>query len=312
MVKITVLGSYNQDITMITPRFPRLKETLKGGRVFMNPGGKGSNQAHAAKMAGGDVFLIAKIGKDPFGDSAIEHFEKSGISTEGILIDNEFSTGSAIILVEEKTKDNRIIVASGANSNIAPKEIDDLFPTIGSCSVMIFQFENNLDAISHAMKRAFEVKITVCLNPAPMITPFPEKLFDYISILILNEIEAADLSGIEINNQQNAIAAGVKLLKKNVKIAIITLGEKGTIAVSKELEDDFLYMPAYNVKVVDTTGAGDAFVGAFAVAYAETEDINHSLEFANACAALNITKMGAASANPTRKEIDEFIITQKS
>ncbi|MHA1673376.1 MAG: ribokinase [Promethearchaeota archaeon] len=304
MGKITVLGSYNQDLTMIIDRFPKPKETLKNGDFFMSPGGKGSNQAHAAAQLGGNVTLIAKVGDDAFGIVAKDHFRKSGIKTDYILTDPDAPTGSAMILVERKSGENSIVVSSGANHSFLESDITKLEPILQSSDIAVFQFENPLPIVEYAIKVAKKGKTLVCLNPAPMITPFPLHLLPLIDILVLNEVEAEDLVKYPIHEIDDAKKTAQELLNMGVRLAIITLGSKGVVAVSKDV---CLFQPAFDVKVVDTTGAGDAFVGGFAVAYSETHDLNHSLQFASAAAALNVTKKGATPANPTRQEVLYFL-----
>ena len=204
MSKITVLGSYNQDLTMFTDRFPRPKETLKNGEFFMSPGGKGANQAHAAAQLGAEVILIAKVGADAFGQVAREHFRKSGISTDCILTDPVQPTGCAMILVERESGENSIIVSSGANHAILESEIDECASIIQTSDIMLFQFENSLPIIKYTMKIARKSNCLVCLNPAPMTTPFPSDLLPLIDILILNEIEVEDLVNHSVQNIDDA------------------------------------------------------------------------------------------------------------
>jgi ribokinase len=304
MSKITVLGSYNQDLTMYTNRFPRPKETLKNGEFFMSPGGKGANQAHAAAQLGGDVTLIVKVGADAFGQVAKEHFRDSGISVEGILTDLEQPTGCAMILVERDSGENSIIVSSGANNSILKPEIDHYTSIIQSGDIILFQFENPLSIVEYTINLARKGKTLVCLNPAPMITPFPLDLLPLIDILILNEVEVEDLVGHTVHNLEDAKKYARDLVSLGVPLVIITLGSQGVVAVTPHQN---LFQPAFDVKVVDTTGAGDAFVGGFAVAYAETYDLMFALRFASATAALNITKKGAACANPSRQAVLKFL-----
>ncbi len=304
MSKITVLGSYNQDLTMYTARFPRPKETLKNGEFFMSPGGKGANQAHAAAQLGGEVTLIAKVGADAFGQVAKQHFQDAGISTKGILTDLERPTGCAMILVERDSGENSIIVSSGANNSILEAEIDRFTSIIQSGDIILFQFENSLSIVEYTINLARKGQALVCLNPAPMITPFPMELLPLIDILILNEVEAEDLVGHAVHNPEDAKMYAHDLVSLGAQIVIITLGSNGVVAVS---ENQCLFEPAFKVKVVDTTGAGDAFVGGFAVAYSETHELTFALRFASATAALNITQKGAARANPSRQDVLKFL-----
>ena len=304
MVKITVLGSYNQDITMITPKIPRKKETISGAVMHLNPGGKGNNQANAAHKLGADVLLIAKIGKDPFGTSAIQHFKSAGMGTNGILQDEYYRTGTAMILVDEQSRENMIVVAPGANHHISIEEVENLRIQIEASDICIFQFENNLDAILHVMQIAYQVKKTIILNPAPMRHPFPKEVFKFVNILIMNEIEAASISNQEVNSKETAIKAAKSIGKDRNLIAVITLGGMGVVAWDGSKE---YYHPSYKVEVKDTTGAGDAFIGAFSVEYGKSKNLSRSLKFASATAAIKITRIGASSGNPTLEEVTNFL-----
>ena len=304
MGKITVLGSYNQDLTMIIERFPKPKETLKNGDFFMSPGGKGANQAHAAAQLGGNVTLIAKVGDDAFGMVAKEHFRKSGINSECILTDPASPTGCAMILVEKKSGENSIVVSSGANHSFSELEMDRFAPIFQMSDIALFQFENSLPIVEYAITIAKKSKALVCLNPAPMITPFPLHLLPLIDILVLNEVEAEDLVNHTIHTLEDVTKTAQDLLSLGVPMAIITLGSKGVVAASK---NGCFFQPAFDVHVVDTTGAGDAFMGGFAVAYSETHDLKYSLRFASATAALNVTRKGATLANPSRQQVLQFL-----
>lgn len=306
MSKITVLGSYNQDLTMYADRFPRPKETLKNGEFHMSPGGKGANQAHAAAQLGGEVMLIAKLGDDAFGQVAKNHFQEAGIYMDGIMIDANQPTGCAMILVDKNSKENSIIVSSGANNSITDTEIDQFKIQIQTSDMTLFQFENPWSIVQYTMKIAKQGNSLVCLNPAPMILPFPPEIYSLIDILILNEVEALDLTGFVADSPEKAKKSAKILLSRGIEIVIITLGSKGVVAVTNELE---LYHPAFKVAAMDTTGAGDAFMGGFAVKYSETQDLRESLRFASATAALNVTKKGAAQANPSRSEVERFLNT---
>ncbi|TFG21309.1 MAG: ribokinase [Promethearchaeota archaeon] len=305
MVKITVLGSYNQDVTMITPKIPRPKETITGAVMHLNPGGKGNNQANAIHKLGGNVTLIAKVGKDPFGDAAISYLHSEKMDIQGIFQDEVHRTGTAVILVDEISRENMITVAPGANHHISLEELDTLRPQIEGSDVVIFQFENNIEAILHTMKIAHGAGSTIILNPAPMRNPFPQEVFKYVNILVMNEIEASMISNYEVNSRESALTAAKIITKSRNVISIVTLGEMGVI-VWDGIQEYFHH--SYKVQVKDTTGAGDAFIGAFAVKYASTKDIIQSIKFASAAAAINITRIGASSANPTLEEVDSFLI----
>ena len=311
--RISVFGSYNQDLVMYTQGFPKPKETLKNGTFQMFPGGKGANQAHAAALAANvnrsdenwDVFFLGKIGKDSFGHAAENHFKKAHIKTEKLLRDERLSTGCAMIMVEESTGQNSIVVASGANGNITEADIDSFKEIIKISDMIVMQFENNVDATIQIAKIANSFGKPVLLNPAPSVTPFPNDLLNCVSIIAPNEIEAGDILGYQINNKETVEKGLMDLLNlfPNLKFAIITMGEQGVYAIERK-NNGIVHIPAYNVKAIDTTGAGDAFIGAFSIAFFEyPKNLIQQLKFASAAAAINVTRKGAAIANPTRDEI---------
>ncbi|MHA1453455.1 MAG: ribokinase [Promethearchaeota archaeon] len=303
MVKITVLGSYNQDITMITPKIPRPKETISGATMYLNPGGKGNNQANAAHKLGAEVVLIAKVGKDPFGESAIKYLQAEKMNVSGILQDEKNRTGTAAILVDEQTRENLITVAPGSNHHITEDELNNLKNHIETSDICLFQFENNIDAILYAMKVAKISKNTIILNPAPIPEDFPSEVLEYVDILIMNEVEASMISKHSVTSRESALLAAKIITKSWNLISLITLGGNGVVAWDGKQE---YFHHSYKVQVKDTTGAGDAFIGAFAVKYASTNDLLQSLKFASAAAAINITRIGASSGNPTLEEVLTF------
>ena len=304
MVKITVLGSYNQDITMITPKIPRSKETITGATMYLNPGGKGNNQANAAHKLGADVLLIAKVGNDPFGKAAIQYLKLEGMDTSGILHDGLNRTGTAAILVDKQTRENMIVVAPGANHQILISEVDNLKTNIEESEICLFQFENNIEAIIRVMEIASKAENTVILNPAPMKDPFPNEIFQFVDILVMNEIEATSISNHIVESKETALIAAKLIANERNLITIVTLGAAGVVAWDGNQE---YFHPSYKVEPKDTTGAGDAFIGAFAVEFGKTKDIVSSLRFASAAAAINITRIGASSANPSLEEVNLFL-----
>jgi ribokinase len=302
--QITVLGSYNQDLVMFSPRLPLPKETIIGARFEMFPGGKGANQAHAAGRAGGNVQFIGKIGADSFGSAATSHLQAAGVHLEGLMVDPSQKTGCAMILVEESTGQNQILVASGANMQIQSSELKERANIIENAKLLVCQFETNPEAIETAIEIARHANVPVCLNPAPMRSPFPMDLLNNLDFFIPNEIEAQALLGYPIQSVSAAKKGVQELVAMGVKNAIITLGDKGCVAADQQR---IWEQPAFTVKAVDTTGAGDTFIGAFAVGWLDFRDIQKALRFASAAAALKVTKQGASIANPSRFAIDTFL-----
>ncbi len=307
MGKICVLGSYNQDLTMYCNTFPQPKETVKNGTFKMGPGGKGANQADAAAKAGGDVVFIGKIGNDAFGDLAIQHFRDAGIDTQFVFRDDNNSTGCAVITVD-KLGENAIIVASGANTNLLNEEVDRARDALEHSDIVLFQFETNLEAIERGMTIAHNAGALVCLNPAPMLFPFPERLFGQIDIFVPNEVEAGKLLGYELNDIQPAKRGVLDLLSFGLQMAIITMGSNGAVVATI---DEVFHVPTLSVTPVDTTGAGDCFLGALAVALSEKQPLKEAITFANAAAALNVTRRGASEANPSRGEIISLLNNER-
>ena len=301
MGKITVFGSFVTDLMFRVPRLPVKGETLKASIFKLGPGGKGSNQAIAAKRAGGDVIMITKVGKDPFGELAINTYKEEGMETKYIYSDDKLATAVASILVDENKGDNQIVIAMGAGENITPEEVENARKSIEGAQVLVTQLEVNLEATEAAIKIAKEKGVTVVLNPAPA-HPLSDELLGNIDILTPNETEASILcGGLEVVTVEDAKKAARMLLDKGVKTVIVTLGEKGALIMNNELEH---HIEPIKVDVIDTTGAGDAYNGGLAAALAEGKDIIEAAKFANIVGGLSVTKIGTAPAMPYRKDID--------
>lgn len=305
MGKITVFGSFVTDLMFRVPRLPVKGETLKASMFKLGPGGKGSNQAIAAKRAGADVVMITKVGKDPFGELALKTYEEEGMSTKYIFQDDELATAVASILVDETTGNNQIAIAMGACENIAFEEVESAREAIKNADVLVTQLESNLDATEQAIDMAKENEVLVILNPAPA-QPLAKTLLNKIDILTPNETEAEILcdNKFKIKTIEDAKKAANILMEKGVKTVILTLGEKGALLKNSEMEH---HIESMKVDVVDTTGAGDAYNGGLAAALAEGKDLIDSAKFANIVGALSVTKMGTAPAMPYRKEINNYL-----
>jgi ribokinase len=301
--RITVMGSFVVDLMARTPRLPRTGETVKGHGFMVGPGGKGSNQGVAASRAGAEVDMVTKIGNDRFGRIAIESFESEGMHTRFVMRDENLGTGAALIMVDDGTGDNMILVTPGACSNITETDIEKARPAIESNPVFLTQLETNLDAIEKATGIAAGSGTRIILNPAP-VSDVSDALLSLVDILTPNEVEASALSGVDIHDPGEASTAARALMKRGAKKIIITLGARGLLAVT-ETEERFI--PSLEVTAVDTTGAGDAFNGALATAIAEGKDFFRAAEFANAAAALSVKEIGTATAMPGRQEIDRAI-----
>jgi ribokinase len=301
--KITVIGSSNTDLVAKTPRMPAPGETVLGAEFITAPGGKGANQAVAAARLGGEVTLIAKVGRDTFGEQALENFKRDRIITDLVFRDEQAPSGVALIFVDE-AGENTIAVAAGANANLSREEIDQARTTIESADAVLLQLEIPLQTVAHAISIASAANIPIILNPAPAQPPSPSFLNEKLTFLTPNEVEASLLSGVEVNDDVSAEKAGRELLKYGISHIILTLGAMGAMLVNAKQSRLF---PTKQVEVVDTTAAGDVFNGAFAYAIAKGEKSAKAIEFATAAATLSVTRLGAQPSIPTADEVSDFI-----
>ena len=303
--KILVMGSFNMDITGYALRLPKNGETVMGERYAMSPGGKGSNQAVAASRAGGDVTMIARMGKDAFGEIGLKTLSGEGISEKHLILDSQASTGFALIEVDGETGENRIIVIPGANQKITKEQIDAAADDIQDCDCVLAQLETNLDAVQAFFDCAKKNRKPVILNPAPFRS-LPDGFLSGLDVFTPNETEAEYFSGIAIHSEADARRAALEFMKMGVRTVVITLGKAGAYYMN-ENEDDFVSAPS--VKAIDTTGAGDAFTGALSVALGEKRSLREAVQFAVCFASLSVTKPGAAASMPYRNEAEAFMKT---
>ena len=301
MKKILIFGSSNTDMTVKTPTLPAPGETVLGGVFTMSAGGKGANQAVAAKRVGGDVSFICKVGNDVFGDNSIKHYEAEGIDVSGILRSDKPS-GVALITVD-KDAENCIVVASGANLDFSDEDIKASEAALKSCDILLMQLEIPVPTVLQAARIAYEAGAMVVLNPAPY-AELPEEIFKYISLFIPNETELASFSGMPVTDKDSAAAAAQVLFNKGVGKMIVTMGSKGSLILDG---GEPQFVQARKVKAVDTTGAGDTYCGSICVALSEGKSLKEAAEFASAVSALSVTKMGAQTAIPSRAEAEAFI-----
>ena len=301
---IVVVGSSNTDMVIQLERIPRPGETILGGRFVMAAGGKGANQAVAAARAGGDVTFVARVGRDMFGDEALAGFRKDDICVDHVFRDKESPSGVALIFVAGDGE-NSIAVASGANGNLSPADVRKARQAIAAASVLVMQLETPLGTVQTAAEIAAEAGVPVILNPAPACQ-LPDELLRLVSILTPNETEAELLTGIAVTDDATAERAADSLLARGVKTVIITLGPRGAFVAGEEFRG---MVPGFEVKAVDTTAAGDVFNGALAVALAREQPLAEAVRFANAAAAISVTRLGAQPSAPKRKEIKEKICT---
>lgn len=298
MNRILVVGSSNTDMVIKTDKLPLPGETVLGGTFFMNPGGKGANQAVAAARLGGKVSFITKIGDDLFGNQTVGVLKKEGVDTRNIVKDTALPSGIALITVNS-AGENNIVVAPGSNGNLVAEDIpSDLFST-GKYSILLLQLEIPVMTVEYAALTAAEHGLKVILNPAPA-----QKLHDYLLrhlwLITPDENEAGILTGIKISNESSAEKAATELQRRGVRNVIITLGAKGAYVKADEFTG---IIPGIKVEAVDSTAAGDVFNGAIAVAFAEGKGIKDAVVFANKAAAISVTRLGAQASAPYRKEV---------
>lgn len=304
MGKIVVFGSFVQDLSFRVPKLPVKGETLKASTFMTGPGGKGSNQAIAAKRAGAEVIMVTKVGKDVFGDMAINTYKEENMTTDFFFQDEEHATAVASILVDENTGDNQIAVAMGAGANFILDEVEQARESIENADILLVQLEANLEATERAIDIAHNKGVKIILNPAPA-EPLSDELLGKIDILTPNETEASILcGGIQVESIEDARKAAKYLLDKGVANVIVTLGEKGALLVNAELDE---VIASLKVDVIDTTGAGDAYNGGLAAALSEGKNLLEAARFANVAGALSVTKIGTAPAMPYRKDIDKLL-----
>ena len=302
MSNIVVIGSSNTDMIIKVPRIPKPGETILGGIFSTAAGGKGANQAVAAARAGGNVSFVARVGDDIFGQEAIKGFQKDGLNIDNIYVDDHEPSGVAEIFVAEDGE-NSIAVASGANSKLSPEDINLVETIILESDILVTQLESPLDTVLTAIKIAHDNDVQVILNPAPA-QALDDSYYEYISILTPNESELEILTGQMVQDIKSVEEAAQILVKKGVENVIVTLGKNGALLVKS---NSIKLIQGVEVNAVDTTGAGDVFNGTLAVALAEKMNIEDAIRFANAAAALSVTKLGAQPSIPNREEIDRLL-----
>jgi ribokinase len=296
---VLVVGSFNTDLMMRTAKLPEAGETVLGSMFRMGPGGKGSNQAIAAARLGAKVRFVGCLGTDTFGDLAQSVLADEGVDTGFIERSADFHTGAAMILVNEVTGENWITVVPGANLQLLPDGIDAASESFDGANVLLLQLEIPLPTVEHTISLARERGLRVILNPAPA-QALPDDLLSRIDILTPNEMELERLTNLGVDTLSEIEETAKRLLRRGSGAVIVTLGAHGVLRVSSEGARHF---PGYEVEVVDTTGAGDSFNGALAAAIAAGSDLDGAISFANAAAALSVTRVGTALAMPTLSEV---------
>ncbi|MBN2264644.1 MAG: ribokinase [Candidatus Aminicenantes bacterium] len=302
MKRVLVVGSANTDMIIRVPRIPRPGETILGGEFAIAAGGKGANQAVAAARAGGRVTFVARVGDDIFGDRALTGFRVDGVETRFVVRTPGAPSGVALIHVDDRGE-NSISVASGANALLSKKDVERADAAFAAADIVLLQLESPIETVAAAIRKAGERQVPVILNPAPA-RELDDGLLRGVDVLTPNEHEAAVLAGIAVGDDRSAREAAGRLRARGPRTVVITLGARGVWASSEVFEG---LVPAFKIEPVDTTAAGDVFNGALAVALAEGRPLEEALRFAQAAAAISVTRPGAQPSAPARAEIEAFL-----
>lgn len=302
MPRICVIGSANVDHTLALPRLPRPGETVSGGTLLTNLGGKGANQAMAARKLGAEVRMLGAVGEDGPGREIRERLDAVGIDVSGVVAVPDAATGTALIFVDAEGR-NQIGVAPGANHRLTVEMLRPYEGAIAWADVVICQLETPLPVVCWALEEAHRHGVRAILNPAP-VRELPDDLLGLVAYLTPNEGEAAALAGIPIGDMDSARGAGRRLLERGAATVIVTLGGEGALVCQR---DRIVHFPAFPVTVVDTTAAGDAFNGALAVGLAAGGTLEEAVPLAGAAAALTCTRRGAQDSLPERADVERFL-----
>ncbi|WP_377887999.1 ribokinase [Alkalihalobacillus sp. R86527] len=302
MVNVVVVGSYVVDLMSRTPHMPKPGETVLGGPFRMGPGGKGGNQAVSAARQGANVTMVTKVGKDLFGEDAIRNFENERIITSHVTTHETEATGAALIAVDTESE-NMIVVALGACGKLSRDDVIQAQQSFADADIVLVQLETSLEAIESTITLANDMSKPIILNPAPYQELDQESL-SKVSYITPNETEAEFLTGVNIVDEKSVHEAALALSDKGIPNVLITLGKKGCYVYDGK---DGRTIPGFAVEAIDTTGAGDAFNGAFATFIAEGYSLDDAVYRANAVAALSVTKLGTAPAMPQKDEVDNFL-----
>ena len=304
MNKLSILGIFVADLAFFG-KIPKVGETILGEDFVVGPGGKGSNQSVAAGKAGASIDFITKVGDDDYGKMAYRIYKETNVGSDYVYISKEHSTGVAAILLNKDTGENAISVVPGAAGALTIQDIDNAKDVIINSSIFLTQLEAPMEVVVHALKIAKENKVTTILNPAPA-AKLDSSVFPLVDYFTPNESEASFYASGEIKNRDDAEKYGQEFLDLGVKNLLVTLGDQG-VYFQNNNEKHFEPSLSLGSKVIDTSGAGDAFSGAFATALCEEKSISDSIKFANAFAGISTTRIGTANSMPSREEIDKLL-----
>jgi len=301
--RVLVVGSANVDFTVAASRLPGVGETVSGGTLLVNHGGKGANQAVAARRLGAEVRFIACVGDDGSGRDIRTALRAEGIGVDGMMVTGEAATGTALIVVDVQGK-NQIVVAPGANWRLSVEHVRSRTDDFAWAQVVICQLETPLETLAWALEEARRRGLVTVLNPAPVRDGLSDDVWRLVDYLTPNEGEAERLTGVAVRDARSAGDAARALRNRGVGTVIVTLGAQGSLACTAQAD---IQIPAYPVTAVDTTAAGDAFNGAFGAALGGRDTLEAALRFASAAAAIACTRRGAQPSLPTRAEVDRLL-----
>jgi len=297
--RLCVVGASNMDLISYTPRLPRPGETISGTRFQMGFGGKGANQAVMAAKLGARVTIVTKLGRDVFGEMTLENFRACGLDTRHVYFSGEAFSGVAPIAVDAQGR-NSIIIVTGANDRLTRQEVEAARPAIAGSRVLICQLEVPVDASLAALEIAREEGVTTVFNPAPAVPDLPEALYRLSDLFCPNETETEILTGRPVRTVSDAESAGRELLGRGAGQVILTLGERGSLLVTR---GGVVHVPAERVKAVDTTGAGDCYLGSLAFFLASGVPLAGAMERAGKVAGASVQKRGTQSSFPGAAEL---------
>jgi ribokinase len=305
--KICVVGASNIDLIAYAPRLPKLGETVVGSNFQMGFGGKGANQAVMAAKLGGAVSIITKLGEDLFGEDTRKNFVDLSIDTTYLSTTADSFTGVAPIWVEESSGNNAIIVAAGANHLLTPADVEHGRVALTTAHVVVCQWEIPNDTVLASLRIAHEAGVTTIFNPAPAQDEIPAAFYPHIDILCPNESETERLTQMPVTSIDEAVAAAQTLLQRGPRTIILTLGERGSLLVNAEGSE---HIPAPSVRAVDTTGAGDAFVGSLAFYLAQGHPVVEAMRRANRIAAISVQSPGTQSSFPNLADLPTDMLVE--
>ncbi|MBD2194501.1 MULTISPECIES: ribokinase [Calothrix] len=302
-MSIIVFGSINIDLVATVPQLPMAGETLLGHNFVQVPGGKGANQAVALARLQVPTYMVGRVGTDSFASELLYNLENSGVDTSNVSIDDNVSSGVALIAVDDKGE-NQIIIVPGANGRVNHEDVERLSDLLPNSTALLLQFEIPIAAVVAAAKAAHQAGVKVILDPAPAQSHVPDELYPLVDIITPNEVEAGQLVGFPVSNEESAKQAAAILLQRGVKCAIVKLGAKGVFCATAE---ESFFVPVFPIQVVDTVAAGDAFNGGLAAALYEGLSLHQAVMWGAAAGALAATKPGAQTSLPDRLTFEAFL-----